>query len=126
MESLLGYILQENIALQQLNAKGGPTELMAAHERVTKLVWKLKQVDSKNPTFIQAWNMLVDYGEKDLRAMLLYHAIESIREYTNAFSRLKAKIGVAVSLISIQQYVEPSQSSFAGVSASLWQQRRVK
>ncbi|AUD02769.1 hypothetical protein [Spirosoma pollinicola] len=126
MESLLGYILLENSAIQLLDAKGGPDELTAAHERVTKLVWKLKQIDPRNPTFIKAWNMLVDYGEKDLRAMLLYQATAAIREYSHAFSRLKVKINSAVSLLSIKEQVEPALSELTSVATSLWQERRVK
>jgi hypothetical protein len=126
MESLVGEITLENSAIQRMNPEGGPNELTAAHERVTKLVWKLKQIDPANSTFLQAWNMLVDYGEKDLRAMLLYHATAAVREYTYAFARLKAKIGRAVSQLSIQQHGEQVPSLSTGVSVSLWQQRKVK
>ncbi len=126
MESLVGYIIVENSSLQNLNAENGPDELTAAHERVTKLVWKLKQTDPTNPTFVKAWNMLVDYGEKDLRAMLLYHATAAIREYTHAFSRLKVKIGRAVSVLSVKEQAEPALPVKTSVAHSLWQERRIK
>lgn len=126
MESLLDYILVENSGIQCLNARGGPEELTAAHERVTILVWKLRQIDPTNPTFIKAWNMLVDYGEKDLRAMLLYRATAAIREYTHAFSRLKVKIGKAVSVLSIKEQVEPLVPVLTSVATALWQERRIK
>lgn len=132
MESLLGYITAENNDIQQMEAEGGPAGLAAAHERVTKLVWKLKQNDPGNPDVIKAWNMLVDSGEKDLRAMLLYHTIASTRDYSYAFSRLKVKIYMAVDLLSVHQRTEISPAYLsavpggAGVSVSLWHRERAK
>ncbi|GAB2543809.1 hypothetical protein GCM10027085_38990 [Spirosoma aerophilum] len=126
MESLLSYILLENSTIKQMNAENGPNDLAAAHERVTKLVWKLKQLDPTNSTFIKSWNMLVDYGEKDLRAMLLYKAISADQKYTYAFSRLKVKIGVAISLLSIQPPADVKVPSLSSLSTSPWYRKRIK
>jgi hypothetical protein len=120
MEFLLDRIIQENEIIQNMNAEGGPNNLAAAHEHVTKLVWKLKQIDQSNVSFIQAWNMLVDYGEKDLRAMLLYHNISAIKDYTYAFSRLKLKISRAVALLSNRQSTVSATPSSLTISVSAW------
>lgn len=97
--NLISQIAFENHCIQQLNAKDGPTELAAAYERITKLVWMLLQANPSHINYRQAWELLVDYGEKELRYVLLYYEVSDRQKYMDAFNRLIYKINIVVSIL---------------------------